>query len=78
MGFLLESPGQLADSQVPPGQTAARQDRIETVKGLGPALQRKIVQGLEIRKTALGARHLHRAAELIALAEKFAARPARH
>jgi DNA polymerase (family 10) len=51
-------------------ETAARQDRIKTVKGLGRALQRKIVQGLEIRKTALGARHLHRAAELIAAAEK--------
>jgi DNA polymerase (family 10) len=49
---------------------AARQDRIKNAKGLGAALQRKIVQGLEIRKYAADARHVHRAAELIASAEK--------
>ncbi len=51
-------------------QVAARQDRIKNTKGLGPALQRKVLQGLEIRTAALGARHMHRAAELIAAAEK--------
>jgi DNA polymerase (family 10) len=51
-------------------EAAARQDRIKIVKGLGPALQRKIIEGLAIRKAALGTRHLHRAAELIAAAEK--------
>jgi DNA polymerase (family 10) len=33
-------------------EAAAREDRIKNMKGLGPALQRKIVQGLEIRKAA--------------------------
>jgi DNA polymerase (family X) len=51
-------------------QAAARQDRIKNAKGLGPALQRKVLQGLEIRTAALGARHMHRAAELVAGAEK--------
>jgi DNA polymerase (family 10) len=49
---------------------AAREDRVKNTKGLGPALQRKVVQGLEIRKAALGSRHMHRAAELMAAAEK--------
>jgi DNA polymerase (family X) len=51
-------------------EAAARDDRIKNMKGLGLALQRKIVQGLEIRKAALGSRHMHRAAELMAAAEK--------
>jgi DNA polymerase (family X) len=51
-------------------QVAAGQDRIKNAKGLGPALQRKLLQGLEIRTAALGARHMHRAAELVAAAEK--------
>jgi DNA polymerase (family 10) len=45
-------------------EAAAREDRFKTVKGLGAAVQRKILEGLKIRKTALGARHLHRADEL--------------
>jgi DNA polymerase (family 10) len=51
-------------------ETAARHDRIKSVKGLRAALQRKILQGLEIRKAALGTRHLHRAAELVIMAEQ--------
>jgi DNA polymerase (family X) len=51
-------------------EVAAQQDRIKTAKGLGAALQRKILQGLEIRKASQGARHMHRAAELLAAAEK--------
>ncbi len=51
-------------------EAAAREDRIKNTKGFGPALQRKVVQGLEIRKAALGSRHMHRAAELMAAAEK--------
>jgi DNA polymerase (family X) len=51
-------------------EVAAQQDRIKSAKGLGAALQRKIVQGLEIRKAAQGARHIHRAAELLSAAEK--------
>jgi DNA polymerase (family X) len=51
-------------------EAAAREDRIKNTKGLGPALQRKVVQGMEISKAALGSRHMHRAAELMAAAEK--------
>jgi DNA polymerase (family 10) len=51
-------------------EAAARQDRIKNMKGLGPALQRKVLQGLEMRKAAIGTRHMHRAARLIAAAEK--------
>jgi DNA polymerase (family 10) len=35
-------------------EAAAREDRLKTVKGLGAAVQRKILDGLKIRKTALG------------------------
>src|SRR5690349_2816245 len=45
-------------------EAAAREDRLKTVKGLGAAVQRKILEGLKIRQTALGTRHLHRADEL--------------
>jgi hypothetical protein len=41
-------------------EAAAREDRLKKVKGLGAAVQRKILEGLKIRKTALGTRHLHR------------------
>ena len=51
-------------------EAAARADRLAKVKGLGPALQRRILEGIEIRQEAPGARHLHRAAELLAAAEK--------
>jgi histidinol phosphatase-like PHP family hydrolase len=51
-------------------EAAARDNRIRSVKGLGPALQRKILQGLELRNATLGSRHVHRAAEIIATAEK--------
>jgi len=36
-------------------ETAARADRLRHVKGLGAALQKKILQGLEIRREAEGA-----------------------
>jgi DNA polymerase (family 10) len=45
-------------------ETAARADRLKSIKGLGAAVQRKILDGLRIREHALGARHLHRADEL--------------
>ena len=45
-------------------EAAAREDRLKKVKGLGAAVQRKILEGLKIRETTLGARHLHRADEL--------------
>jgi DNA polymerase (family X) len=56
-------------ASLPELEVAAREDRIKSAKGLGAALQRKILQGLEIRKTANGARHIHRAAQLLAAAE---------
>ena len=46
-------------------EAAAEQDRLKGVKGLGPALQRKVLAGLEVRRSSLGARHIHRAAELL-------------
>jgi DNA polymerase (family 10) len=51
-------------------EAAARADRLAGVKGLGPSLQRKILRGLEMQKTARGARHMHRAAGLIEAAKK--------
>jgi DNA polymerase (family 10) len=49
-------------------ETAASQGRIAKTKGLGAALERKILQGLEIRRSSQGRRHVHRAAELLAAA----------
>jgi DNA polymerase (family 10) len=46
-------------------EQAARQDRLKPIKGLGAALQRKILQGIEIGRQAQGRRHLHRAAALL-------------
>jgi DNA polymerase (family X) len=50
-------------------EQAARDDRLKGVKGLGPALQAKILQGIEIGRSGAGRRHLHRAAELLNTAE---------
>ena len=50
-------------------EQAAREDRLKGVKGLGPALQRKILQGLELRRQSHGLRHIHRAHELLARTE---------
>src|SRR5215204_952802 len=61
---------ELGVSSVDELEQAAREGRIQTVKGLGAALQSKILQGLEIRWQAHGQRHVHRAAELLAAAEK--------
>jgi DNA polymerase (family X) len=55
-------------------EAAARQDRLKPVKGLGWALQRKILQGIEIRRTSKGSRHIHRAAALLDAAKKNLAR----
>jgi DNA polymerase (family 10) len=48
-------------------QQAALGDRLKAVKGLGAALQAKILSGLKMRRE--GARHLHRAAALLGAAE---------
>jgi DNA polymerase (family X) len=50
-------------------EQAAREGRLQTVKGLGAALQNKILQGIEIKRRAQGQRHIHRAAEWLATAE---------
>jgi DNA polymerase (family 10) len=50
-------------------EDAAKQDRLKGVKGLGGALQAKILQGIDIRRRAEGQRHIHRAAELLKSAE---------
>jgi DNA polymerase (family 10) len=49
-------------------EIAVREGRLGKIKGLGAALQRKILQGLQIRDDTQGGRHIHRAAELIAAA----------
>jgi DNA polymerase (family 10) len=51
-------------------ERAAREGRLAPVKGLGAALERKVLQGLEVRRSAQNARHIHRAAELLRAAEK--------
>jgi DNA polymerase (family 10) len=65
---------ELGISSIDELEAAARQDRLKTVKGLGSALQRKILQGIEIRRTAKGSRHIHRAAALLEAAKKNLAR----
>jgi DNA polymerase (family X) len=46
-------------------EAAAKQDRIKQAKGLGAALQTKILQNLAIAKSGEGKLHLHRAAALL-------------
>ena len=43
-------------------EAAARAGRLKDVKGLGPALQAKILQNIEIGRSGEGRYHLHRAA----------------
>jgi DNA polymerase (family 10) len=50
-------------------EKAAREGRLKPVKGLGAALQSKILQGVEIRRQGEGKRHLHRAAKLLETAQ---------
>jgi DNA polymerase (family X) len=50
-------------------EQAARQGRLKNVKGLGAALQSKILQGIDIKRRGEGQRHLHRAAALLEAAE---------
>ncbi|MBB4429887.1 DNA polymerase (family 10) [Bradyrhizobium sp. CIR48] len=51
-------------------EAAAKDDRIKKAKGLGAALQTKIVQNLAIAKNGEGRFHLHRAAALLAHAKE--------
>jgi DNA polymerase (family X) len=50
-------------------EQAAKQERLKDVKGLGSALQSKILQGIEIKRGSEGKRHIHRAATLLELAQ---------
>ncbi|RXH22997.1 DNA polymerase/3'-5' exonuclease PolX [Bradyrhizobium zhanjiangense] len=50
-------------------EAAAKDDRIKKAKGLGAALQTKILQNLSIAKSGEGRLHLHRAAALLAHAK---------
>ncbi len=50
-------------------EEAAREGRVQKVKGLGAALQTRILNGLAMRSESYGKRHLHRAAELLKSAE---------
>jgi DNA polymerase (family X) len=50
-------------------EEAAREGRLQKVKGLGAALQTKILLGLAMRRESHGKRHMHRAAELLKSAE---------
>ena len=51
-------------------EEAAKADRLKGVKGLGPALQAKILQGIAIGREGEGRRHIHRAAALLESAEQ--------
>ena len=46
-------------------EKAAKEDRLKPVKGLGAALQSKVLQGIEIKRKGEGQRQLHRAARLL-------------
>jgi DNA polymerase (family 10) len=50
-------------------EQAAREDRLRRVKGLGGALQAKILQNLAIVRIGAGRRHMHRSALLLENAE---------
>jgi DNA polymerase (family X) len=50
-------------------EEAAREGRLQKVKGLGASLQTNILRGLELRREAQGRRHLHKADELLRSAE---------
>jgi DNA polymerase (family X) len=50
-------------------ERAARDNRIAATKGLGRALQSKVINALEIRRQGRGKRHIHRAATLLEAAK---------
>jgi DNA polymerase (family X) len=61
---------ELGISSVDELEKAAKADRLKSVKGLGAALQTKILQGIEIRRKGEGRRHMHRAAMLLQSAQE--------
>ena len=60
---------ELGISSVEDLEQAAKREQLKNVKGLGSALQSKILQGIEIKRRSEGLRHLHRAAALLELAQ---------
>ena len=46
-------------------EAAAKADRLKSLKGLGPALQAKIVRNIAMSRENEGCRHIHRAAALL-------------
>ena len=58
-------------------EAAAKADRLKRIKGLGTALQTKILQNIEIGRSGRGRMHMHRAALLLQHSENAlrAARP---
>lgn len=50
-------------------EAAAKAGRLKGIKGLGPALQAKILQNIEIGRSGAGRMHMHRAALLLENAE---------
>jgi DNA polymerase (family X) len=61
---------ELAISSLAALEEAARADQLKGVKGFGPALQVKILQGIAISRASEGRLHLHRAARLLESAEE--------
>jgi hypothetical protein len=51
-------------------EEAAREGRLQKVKGLGASLQNKILRGIEMRREARGRRHMHKSDELLRSAER--------
>jgi DNA polymerase (family X) len=51
-------------------EEAAREGKLQKVKGLGASLQTKILRGRELRREARGRRHMHKTDELLRSAEK--------
>jgi DNA polymerase (family X) len=67
---ILKLHSELGISSLAELEEAARAGRLQKIKGLGAALQTKILKGIEIKRNAKGLRHLHRAAELLEGAER--------
>ena len=59
-------------------EAAAREGRLQTVKGLGASLQTKMFRGIEMRREARGRRHMHKAESCCGLPKNIGRRPARY
>jgi DNA polymerase/3'-5' exonuclease PolX len=58
------------NSGLPRSRKAAREGKLQKVKGLGASLQTEILRGIEMRREAQGRRHMHKADGLLRAAEK--------